>query len=430
MHSLMCRRDFMKTTALLGTMPSLASVSAMAATQRGKVKITDIKTMILQGPRTYTLVKVLTDSGFNGIGEAYGSPGAGIRDGIESMRQAFIGKDPLDINAWYYGLGNRMDGSAHQQLRAVTGVDVAVYDLVGKILNVPAATLLGGPVRSRMRMYTGQGPQNMLDKAACKEWAARVKESPAGWTGFKLGAPRAASEAGRGRGGAAPVAPAGPPPIERGDGNVSNAQLNAIRQGFENCREALGWDYDLMFHGGWDYDLFSSIAIAEALVPARVAWLEDPLPPNFSESWVHLTAASKVPILTGENLGRHEDWELFFSKKGFHIGQLDLRNVGGLNEAKKISDMADLAMMPMCAHNTGCIINNFATLQWAVTVKNFIACETRIGNGDWMDDVIIHDGPVVKNGHITLPDKPGLGIELNPDVVKAHLAKGETWWGD
>ena len=438
--SMQSRRDFLKTAALLGAVPSLSSVAALAATQRGKVKITDIKTMVLQGPRTYTLVKVLTDSGLYGIGEAYGSPGAGILDGIQSIRPSFIGKDPLDINAWYYGLSNRIDGAAHQQMRAVTGVDTAVYDLCGKILNVPAATLLGGPVRNRMRMYTGNGPQNMLDKSSCKEWASQMKESVAGWTGFKLGAPRVPGAGGRGgpegggppapggRAGAA-VAAAGPPPMERGDGNVSNAEINAIRQGFENCREAIGWDNDLMFHGGWGYDLSSSIAIAEALAPARVAWLEDPLPPNFSQSWVNLTARSPVPILTGENLGRHEEWEPFFSQKGFHIGQLDMRNVGGLNEAKKISDMADLAMMPMCCHNTGCIINNFSSLQWSVTVKNFIACETRIGNGDWMDDVILHDGPVVKNGHITLPDKPGLGIELNPDVVKAHLAKGETWWG-
>jgi len=125
----MCRRDFMKTAVLLGAMPSLASVVAVAATQRGNVKTTDIETMILQGPRTYTLVKVLTDSGLYGIGEACGSPGAGVRDGIESIRQAFIGEDPLDVNAWYYALGNRIDGSAHQQLRAVTGVDdVIIHD--------------------------------------------------------------------------------------------------------------------------------------------------------------------------------------------------------------------------------------------------------------------------------------------------------------
>ena len=440
------RREFLKRAALLGAMPSLASISALAATQRGKVKIADIKTMVLQGPRVHTLVKVVSDSGLFGIGEAYGQPAEATIGALNAIRQSFLKKDPLDINSLYYGLGNQVDGSAHMQLRAVTGIDVALYDLCGKILNVPAATLLGGPVRNRMRMYADQGPRNMLDKANCQEWAASVKASKAGWTGFKMGAPRVGGAGGpgpgpdgegpgggegAGRGAAVPAGPpAGPPPMERGAGNVSNAQLNAIRQGFENCREALGWDHDIMFHGMWNYDFPSALAIAEALAPARVAWFEDPLPPNFSNDWVRLTEKSPVPILTGENLGRHEDWAPFFAEKGFHIGQLDMRNVGGLNEAKKISDMADLASMPMCAHDTGAIINNFATLQWAVTVKNFIASETIIGNGTWIDDVVLHDRPIIESGHMTLPDKPGLGIELNPDVVKAHLAKGETWWGD
>jgi L-alanine-DL-glutamate epimerase-like enolase superfamily enzyme len=299
-------------------------------------------------------------------------------------------------------------------MRAVTGINIALWDLAGKILNVPAATLLGGSVRNRMRMYTGTGPRNMLDKASCREWADQMKTSKAGWLGFKLGGPR---------GGDGENAADGSPR------EISNKELIDIRQGFENCREAIGWDRDLMYHGMWSFNLPSSIRLAEALEPAKVAWLEDPMPPNFSDAWVHLTAVSKTPILTGENLGRHQEWADFFFKKGIHIGQLDMRNVGGLNEAKKISDLADLALIPMCAHNTGCIVNNFATLQWACTVRDFKASETRIGNGDWMDDVILHDGPVVKNGHIDLPDKPGLGIELNPDIVKAHLAKDETYWG-
>jgi hypothetical protein len=81
------------------------------------------------------------------------------------------------------------------------------------------------------------------------------------------------------------------------------------------------------------------------------------------------------------------------------------------------------------AHDTASIVCNYGVAQFACAVRDFVAAETRIGNGDWMDDVILHDGPVVKDGYITLPEKPGLGIELNPDVVKAHLAQGESYWG-
>ena len=184
-----------------------------------------------------------------------------------------------------------------------------------------------------------------------------------------------------------------------------------------------------MFHGQWAYDLNSAIQLCEALEPVKPLWVEDPMPPEFSDEWVHLTAVSKVPILTGENLGRRQTWRDFFLKKGLHIGQLDIRNTGGLVESKKISDLAELCLVPMCAHDSAAAVTNIATLHWASTVRNFIAAETMIGTGGWMDDVIVHDGPLVKNSQMTVPTKPGLGIELNPDVVKAHLAKDETYWG-
>jgi L-alanine-DL-glutamate epimerase-like enolase superfamily enzyme len=82
----------------------------------------------------------------------------------------------------------------------------------------------------------------------------------------------------------------------------------------------------------------------------------------------------------------------------------------------------------MAAHDTGSILCNYATLQWACSVRDFIAAETIIGAGGWMDDVIVHDGPIVKDGYMSLPEKPGLGVELNPDVLKAHLAAGESYW--
>ena len=401
----------------------------MAAPLRAKVKITDVKVMILQGPRTYTLVKVLTDSGLYGIGEGYGSPGVGVKEGILELRPYFIGKDPLDMEALYLGLGQRVDGSAHMLLRAVSGIEAAVWDLCGKILEVPVATLLGGKMRPSVRMYHDEGPRNMMDKASCREWADRMKASPAGWTGFKMGPQREGG--GRGRGGArgGGAASAGTQRTGLATRQLSTRELINIQQGFENTREAIGWDYDIMFHGNWSYDLISAIKLAQALESVKPLWIEDPIPPDYSDAWKHLTSVSKVPILTGENLGRRQTWVDFFVNKGIHIGQLDVRNVGGLLEAKKIADLADLYLIPMCSHNSASIVCNFAAVQWAASVRDFLAAETMIGNGTWMDDVILHDGPIVKNSHINLPDKPGIGVELNPDVVKAHLAQGESWWG-
>ncbi len=214
------RRDFLKSAALLSGASTLASYNALAAPERGKVKIRDIKVMVVQGPRTYTLVKVLTDAGVYGIGEGYGNPGVGIKEGVLELREYFLGKDPLDIEALYLGLGQRVDGSAHMLLRAVSGIEPALWDVAGKLLNVPAATLLGGKFRNRVRMYHDAGPRNMLDKASCRDWAAKMKSHPAGWTAFKFGPPRSTPATDRARDGSNRL--------------LTSKELRDIRQGFEN----------------------------------------------------------------------------------------------------------------------------------------------------------------------------------------------------
>src|SRR5258708_7080529 len=132
------RRRFLQTLAA----GALAPFNAIAAPERGRVKITDIKVMMLQGPRTYTLIKVMTDSGVYGIGEGYGSPGIGVKEGVFELRPYFIGKDPLEIDALYAGLGPRTDGSSQMLLRAVSGIEIALWDLAGKLLILPVVPLL------------------------------------------------------------------------------------------------------------------------------------------------------------------------------------------------------------------------------------------------------------------------------------------------
>ena len=407
---MLSRRRFLQTAAAGAFYP----LRALAAPERGRVKITDIKVMMLQGPRTYTLIKVLTDAGVFGIGEGYGSPGVGVKEGVFELRPYFIGKDPLEIDALYAGLGQRTDGSAHMLLRAVSGIEMALWDLAGKILNVPVVTLLGGRFRESVRMYHDEGPRNLLEPSSCREWADKMKSDKAGWTGFKFGPPRSNARIDRARDGSNRL--------------LTSKELRDIRIGFENCRNAIGEDYDIICHCHWEYDLRTAIQLSEAIEPIKPMWLEDPMPPDFSESWVRLRSASKVPIGMGENLARRHGFKDFIINQGCDIVQLDIRNTGGLLESKKISDLADLFYLPMAAHDTGSIICNIATVHWAASVRDFLAAETLIGRGNWMDDVIVHDGPIVKDGHIAVPTKPGLGIELNKEVVKANLARGEKYW--
>jgi L-alanine-DL-glutamate epimerase-like enolase superfamily enzyme len=402
------RRDFLIT---LTGLPFFA----LAAVEKARRKIRDIRTMTLKGPsRTYLLVKVIADDGMYGIAEAYGTPAVGVKEQILSLKPALVGKDPLAIDTIFAFLGEhtpdlsgtRTDGSAHELMRAASGIEMALWDLAGRILGVPSSTLLGGRFRNRVRVYDHAAPRNMLDKGSCREWAAKVKSDAAGFTAHKFGFPHGS------------------------DARVlGTRELMDIQQGYENCREAIGWDHEIMVHCHWEYDLRTAIQIAEAVESIKPMWFEDPLQVEYSEVWPALRAASRVPICTGENLARRQGFKDFIVHQGCDILHPDLRNSGGFLETKRIADMAFVYGLPMSTHNTGSQLHTWATCQWAASIRDFLAVETITGQGGWMDELLMLDGPYIKGGFVAVTDRPGLGVDVNPDVAKAHLAPGESWWG-
>ena len=155
------RRSFLSAVAGAAVPAWLANFHQLGAAHYNKVKITDIKTMMLQGPRSYTLVRIDTDAGVSGMAEAYGSPGLGIREEIQGVKETFIGKDPLQIDRLYTGY-RYTDGSAHAQQRAMSGIEMALWDLAGKLLDVPTHVLLGGKFRDKVRLYDHSTPTQLL----------------------------------------------------------------------------------------------------------------------------------------------------------------------------------------------------------------------------------------------------------------------------
>ena len=396
----------------------------LAAAGKNKLKIRDLRTMTIQGPsRTYLLVKVVADDGIYGVAEAYGTPGIGVKEQILSMKPGLIGKDPLQIDAIYTFLdehvkdlsGTRTDGSAHNLMRAASGVEMALWDLSGKALGVPTSTLLGGRFREKVRVYDHAAPRNMLDKASCRDWAQKVKADPAGFTAHKFGFPHTSLDLDKAR--------------DPGNRVLTTKELINIRQGFENCRDAIGWDHDIMVHCHWEYDVRTAMQIAEAVEPIKPLWFEDPLQVEYSEVWTSLCQSAHVPICTGENLARRQGFRDFIIHHGCDILHPDIRNSGGFLETKRIADMADVFGIPMANHNTGSQVHTYATCQWGTSVRDYMTCETITGTGDWMDQLLVLDSPYIQNGFVRATEKPGVGIELNPDTVKAHLAPGESWWG-
>jgi L-alanine-DL-glutamate epimerase-like enolase superfamily enzyme len=419
------RRQFLRGLGAAPFVPAfLPSFHELAAAERKRVKIRDVQVMVMQGQsRTYTLIKITSDAGLYGIAEAYGTPGVGVKEQVLSLKPWLAGKDPLEIDKLYTQMGEgtrdlsgtRTDGSAHNLMRAVSGIEMALWDLAGKILEVPTSTLLGGKFREKVRVYDHAAPRNMLDKASVADWAAKVKAHPSGFTCHKFGFQNSDPTTDRAR--------------DVSNRVLTTKELIGVQKGFENCREVIGWDHDLMVHCHWEYDLRTAIQIAGAVESSKPVWLEDPLPVDYSDSWKRLCAASKVPICMGENLTRREGFKDFILNQGCDILHPDLRNSGGFLETKRIADMAHMFGLPIANHNTGSQVYTYAAVQWAASIRDYLSLETITGEGGWMDQVLLLDGPYIKDGFVQVTDKPGLGLELNPDIVRAHLAPGETWWG-
>src|SRR5436190_8046949 len=261
------RRRFLRGLGAAPFAPAfLSSFHELAATERKRAKIRDVQVMVMQGPsRTYTLIKITSDAGLYGIAEGYGTPGVGVKEQVLSLKPWLIGKDPLEIDKLYTQMGagtrdlsgTRTDGSAHNLMRAVSAIEMALWDLAGKTLEVPTSTLLGGRFREKVRVYDHAGPRNQLDKASTSDWVAKAKAHSSGFTCHKFGMQTVETVAGgaaRGgaRGSGAGDGEGGGRSGGRGNSDptrmLSPKQLVTVQKGFENCREAMGWEHDIMVH--------------------------------------------------------------------------------------------------------------------------------------------------------------------------------------
>ena len=207
------------------------------------------------------MVKIETDSGIAGIGEAYW--GRGVKDVVLGyLRPLVVGEDPLGIEFLYSKMFRSTGGAGSQAgvtVTAITGVEIALWDLAGKILGVPVYKLLGGKFRDGVRAYWTLDPTNILDPASCREFAAYVKNSRLGITAVKTNADNFALK----------YDPQFKEPgHEPNSRHLTNKDLDRIAQGFHNEREAVGPDIDIAAHCHWEYDLIDALELARPFSPS------------------------------------------------------------------------------------------------------------------------------------------------------------------
>jgi L-alanine-DL-glutamate epimerase-like enolase superfamily enzyme len=389
------------------------------------VKITDLKTAAVQGNFEWILVRVYTDEGLVGLGECYW--GAGVEDAVHRMQQLLVGEDPHNVDWLYQKMIRGMSGAGSTggtTVAAISGVELALWDLKGKALGTPIYNLLGGRYRRRIRVYADCGHG---DEPTPALWAERARQAMAkGFTALKFDIDNIAPE----RFGDPYHVAAG---LRRGwtqgqQQPISNQEIDLIVSLVGAVREAIGTNVDLALDCHWNYNTCDAIKLARELAPFKLMWLEDPTPPDNVEALKRVTDHSPVPICSGENHYTRHGFRPLITTQALDIVQPDIPKVGGLLEAKKIADLADIYYIPVAAHNVSSPIGTMAACHTCASMRNFMLLEFHAQDVPWWDDLVVGSQPMIQDGTITLPETPGLGVELNEDVARAHLAEGATFF--
>ena len=422
------RRSWLRTALTMPAAAWLLDYRAAAAPHTGQVKITKIRTMGLDNVADGCLIRIDTDAGITGYGEA-GLPSAAARARIAMMEPLLIGQDPLAIERHFYMMA-ATQYSFVANIPTVSGIDIALWDLAGKITGYPIYRLIGGPIRKNIPVYSHGGPADMLDKAQCKAWAEQVKSAPEGFTAFKFGygAPPGGGR-GAGRGNAGPGGGAG----INGPFNptLDGADFRKTAKGYANLREALGDDIDIAMHCTGQFDARSSIGLCKAIEPADPLWIEDPLTVRYSEAWLELKRSTRVPLLAGEKVELVEGFRPYLDNQVLDMIHPDVAYSGGITGCRKIADYAALTRVPMGMHSGPCsLIRFYASMHLGAATQNFFKVENALGSFRGNKEKMAQGPePAVRKSVFPVPEGPGLGLDLNEDWLRSHVAKDDTWWG-
>jgi len=401
------RRDFFKAALLLPAGAYLTRFQALAAPLRGAVKITEIKALQLDFEGDGCLVRIETDAGITGYGET-GVDAKTARALIPRLR--LVGVDPLAIERHFQA----MTGAIHPfrpSIPFISGIDIALWDVAGKILELPIYKLMGGPLRDAVEMYShGDSLKDLGSPASCREWAQMIREQPEGFTTFKLEPVQAL-------------------PGERVGPEVTTAQLAKIARGFANVREAVGEGIDIAVHCHNQYDTPSAIAVSRATEAINPLFIEDPLNSvEYCEAWMAVKRATRTPILTGEKVEMVEQFKPFIDSLAVDIIHPDVSYAGGLTGCRKIADYAALNRVPMALHNVGSLVRTYASVHLAASIPNFYRCESRLGHANRViENMVVGKPQLIRNSMFRLPEGPGLGLEIDPDFMREHTPSGEDW---
>ena len=443
-HTKDSRRDFLKKTALggisLGAFAGLSIEDTLAqttskvrqASNPSELKITDLRYALTNVMGGTAIIRIDTNQGIYGLGE--------VRDAADPryalmLKSRILGQNPCNVEQIFKSI--KQFGGQSRAAGGVCAVEMALWDLCGKAYNVPAWQLLGGRYRDKVRLYADT-PEAGSPEEQAKLIKFRTQDQ--GYTWLKMdvsigelkGKPGTVVNSKFWENAQGNLAQWGDQSNYMSYGNtlhpftqiqITEKGLDELAKVVDHVRGMVGYDIPISTDHYGHFGMNEGIRLGKALEKYRLAWLEDIVSWEYTEQWKTMSDALETPLTTGEDIYLLKYFKPLIDKQAIDIVHPDLASSGGLLETKRIGDYAEENGIAMAMHQAGTPVSFMANVHCAAATQNFLALEHHSVDVPWWESLVkTTDGkPMITKGFASVPLSPGLGIELNEDVVKQHL---------
>src|SRR5690242_285370 len=404
------RRSFLVSAGGAFALPALAR-ALETVRQKPKLKITDVKTAEVRVHGLQTHVRVYTDAGLIGQGEATDAA-VGTAALVRSFRPFLIGKDPMNVDAIWEQIrvsGIFAGAQGGQYVTALTGIEIALWDLAGKALSLPIYQLLGGKFRDKVRIYCDSDMEDPMGPESDRKlpW---IKDQ--GFTAMKIDLDDAAD----------------PNRFDRVNWTANNAEVDRMVRWVNHVRESIPKEFELACDMHGRYHLRTAKRVAKELEPFRLLWLEEPVPPENIDAMTDVRHSTSTPIACGENLYMRWGYRELLNKNAVDIIQPDIQKVGGLSEGRRVANLAQTYYVPVAPHCVVSPIGMMSTAHVCASIPNFLVCEWHWINFPDLWKNWVKEGEIIQKGYVTVSDQPGIGVEMNEEVARKAQVPGTTWF--
>jgi len=429
------RREMLKTSAvalgsaLLGAEAAEAYPKAVNVNSSPSgLKITDLRvaTVVKPGPSPCPIIRVDTNQGVYGLGE--------VRDGASAtyalfLKSRIVGENPLQLDKLFRKI--KQFGGHARQGGGVCAIEMALWDIAGKVYNAPVYAMVGGgKFRDKIRVYA-----DTTESKDPKVYAQRMKERKEQmgitWLKMDLGIEMVSDTPGT------VTEPSDLTPWEENmlphpfvATEVTDKGIHMLEEYVAAVRDAIGMEIPLSMDHLGHLGVKSIIRLGKAYEKYNLSWMEDVIPWQYTDLLKQISDESPTPILTGEDIYLKEPFQVLCERHAVSKIHPDLATSGGILETHKIGDMAEEYGVPMAMHFAGTPVSCMANVHCAAATQNFLAMENHSLDVPWWSSMAQEytKASIVNHGWIEVPDRPGLGVTLNEDVVRQHLAPGTGYF--